>query len=489
LKSPEEFLGDFQEKVKLQMLGWSCNACTFRNEDYSRSCEMCGSQKDGKSNTFQSDLQRAFAASLEETSSAQNEEALIEKWIKESGLNEFGDPADTFYIGGSPLFNEKTFELIERMDYICSKHPDRPWMQPCGKSEQMEGAPVDDQQSEIEPDVKLGNQQTNLDDAFFSETSANLEPPNCKPNISMESDDWDASAKVGDDDWDEDDDMENWVDDDVDKPDLNVKTLNQVQWQCVKCAGFNGQFTLQCLICSESKNPTVHCDICDVPVPFMCYEPHMKSHEKCGHKSPVGVAFSIVSILRNQTSGIPTSVCWDFALAFVRKFFQIASSRGIELARPKIVYHWTPEKNINLIVDGNLKVPDGRNVLHQTDEGYYGKGVYTSPSADYARSYGHGAKKTIMCLAICGNRYVASYPQMLGKPLKEGFDMHVSNDRNQMEWVFFNKDQLLPAFVIEPSRVKQVQGVIDNVTRELCTAYRELRYFHGSAEEEVAGVV
>jgi len=76
---------------------------------------------------------------------------------------------------------------------------------------------------------------------------------------------------------------------------------------------------------------------------------------------------------------------------------------------------------------------------------------------------------------------------MLGKPLKKGFDMHVSNDRNQMEWVFFDKDQLLPAFVIEPNRVKQVKKVIDNVTRELCVAYREVGYFQGSLEEEVPG--
>jgi len=320
-------------------------------------------------------------------------------------LNEFGDPPDTFYMGGSPLFNEQTFELIERMDYICSKHPNRPWMRLNENTQKIEEASADTLHSNATQDTMLVSKETSLDDDFFlKQPSANLEPPHCKPNISMESDDWDDCDKCGGDDWDEDDKLEDWVDDEVDKPDLNVKTLNQVEWQCVKCAGFNGQFTLQCLICSETKNPTIHCDICDVPVPFMCYEPHMKSHEKCGHRSPVGIAFSIVSILRNQTSGIPTVVCWDFALAFVRKFFQIANTRGIELAKPTIVYHWTPEKNINLIVDGNLKVPDGRNVLHQTDQGYYGKGVYTSPRVDYAKAYGHGATKTIMCLAICGKK-------------------------------------------------------------------------------------
>ena len=51
----------------------------------------------------------------------------IEKWIKDNDLNKYGDPADTFYIGGTPLFDEKTGEKINRFDYIAKKHPDRSW--------------------------------------------------------------------------------------------------------------------------------------------------------------------------------------------------------------------------------------------------------------------------------------------------------------------------------------------------------------------------
>lgn len=53
----------------------------------------------------------------------------IEKWIKINNLNKYGDPIDTFYIGGTPLFNETTGEKINRFDYIAKQHLDRPWRQ------------------------------------------------------------------------------------------------------------------------------------------------------------------------------------------------------------------------------------------------------------------------------------------------------------------------------------------------------------------------
>lgn len=51
----------------------------------------------------------------------------IEKWIKANDFNRYGDSADTFYIGGTPLFDERTGEVMGRFDYIAKQHPDRPW--------------------------------------------------------------------------------------------------------------------------------------------------------------------------------------------------------------------------------------------------------------------------------------------------------------------------------------------------------------------------
>src|SRR3989344_7791116 len=36
------------------------------------------------------------------------EKGLIETWILENNLNQYGDSKDTFYAGGTPLFNEFT---------------------------------------------------------------------------------------------------------------------------------------------------------------------------------------------------------------------------------------------------------------------------------------------------------------------------------------------------------------------------------------------
>lgn len=55
------------------------------------------------------------------------EKAKIEAWIKANNLNQYGDSKDVMYTGGTPLFDERTGEKIERYDYIVSRHPDRPW--------------------------------------------------------------------------------------------------------------------------------------------------------------------------------------------------------------------------------------------------------------------------------------------------------------------------------------------------------------------------
>ena len=58
---------------------------------------------------------------------SETERAQIEVWIVENGLNEYGDPIDTSYAGGTPLFAETTGKTIDRYDYIIKQHPDRPW--------------------------------------------------------------------------------------------------------------------------------------------------------------------------------------------------------------------------------------------------------------------------------------------------------------------------------------------------------------------------
>ena len=48
----------------------------------------------------------------------------IDKWITDNKLNPYGDPRDTVYIGGTPLFNEATGKSKDRYEYILDRHPE-----------------------------------------------------------------------------------------------------------------------------------------------------------------------------------------------------------------------------------------------------------------------------------------------------------------------------------------------------------------------------
>jgi len=61
------------------------------------------------------------------TSISDQEKNLIDLWIQKNSLNNVGDPKDTMYAGGSPLFSESTGKTIDRYQYIVSKHPDKHW--------------------------------------------------------------------------------------------------------------------------------------------------------------------------------------------------------------------------------------------------------------------------------------------------------------------------------------------------------------------------
>jgi hypothetical protein len=65
-----------------------------------------------------------------QSSVSATERASIDAWLTQhaDSLNRYGDPRNTVYAGGTPLFNEATGQRIDRYDYIVSKHPDRPWM-------------------------------------------------------------------------------------------------------------------------------------------------------------------------------------------------------------------------------------------------------------------------------------------------------------------------------------------------------------------------
>jgi len=47
----------------------------------------------------------------------------IDEWLQKNGLNEYGDPEGTSYIGGTPLFDETSGETKDKYEYILEKNP------------------------------------------------------------------------------------------------------------------------------------------------------------------------------------------------------------------------------------------------------------------------------------------------------------------------------------------------------------------------------
>jgi len=55
---------------------------------------------------------------------AARREACIDTWLAQRGLNAYGDPPGTMYMGGTPLFDEATGERRDRVAYLDAKLPE-----------------------------------------------------------------------------------------------------------------------------------------------------------------------------------------------------------------------------------------------------------------------------------------------------------------------------------------------------------------------------
>ena len=50
--------------------------------------------------------------------------AYIDNWLTDNGFNEYGDPKGTTYMGGSPLFDEHSGQMVDRYEYVLRSHPE-----------------------------------------------------------------------------------------------------------------------------------------------------------------------------------------------------------------------------------------------------------------------------------------------------------------------------------------------------------------------------
>jgi hypothetical protein len=54
----------------------------------------------------------------------QAQENCVDKWLKEKKLDRYGNAEGTMYAGGTPLFDERTGESRDRLDYVYERQPE-----------------------------------------------------------------------------------------------------------------------------------------------------------------------------------------------------------------------------------------------------------------------------------------------------------------------------------------------------------------------------
>lgn len=69
--------------------------------------------------TYTKEQLRLLATDLSDNAKSQ-----IENWLVEQELNKYGDPKETLYTGGTPLFDEATGTTIDRFQYILEQNPE-----------------------------------------------------------------------------------------------------------------------------------------------------------------------------------------------------------------------------------------------------------------------------------------------------------------------------------------------------------------------------
>lgn len=116
-----------------------------------------------------------------------------------------------------------------------------------------------------------------------------------------------------------------------------------------------------------------------------------------------------------------------------------------------VCFHGTKGRHMTSIEQGGLKVPGkAAGVKHETDSGWWGKGIYVSPTATYAKTYSDNGA-LIVCAVLRGRPFTCK-ERMDGQPCKEGFDSHEAEAGQ--EYVLFRGDQVCPLFVVEPGFAK-----------------------------------
>jgi len=209
-------------------------------------------------------------------------------------------------------------------------------------------------------------------------------------------------------------------------------------------------------------------------------------------RDSTSVALDLVKELRKDTPGLPygSIVNFDLAVAFVERYRRMVRDLGPERALPRVVYHGTAKANFNAIIAGNLRVPDGDQVVSVSGRSTYGHGIYVSTNFDLAVQYGkkhwgpqpalgagpsraeHTNQPVFVCLSLPGRQHISVPPEDTGsRRVREGFDSHVSADRGGQISVYFDSAQLLPCFLSAPDTLVCAKEASGRAVSVLTRAY------------------
>ncbi len=79
---------------------------------------------DAGSMTMDAGSRGADAGTKAMGTSRQGQEACVDRWLKANSLDRYGHPEGTMYAGGTPLFDERTGEQRDRLDYVFERKPE-----------------------------------------------------------------------------------------------------------------------------------------------------------------------------------------------------------------------------------------------------------------------------------------------------------------------------------------------------------------------------
>jgi hypothetical protein len=66
----------------------------------------------------------AAAAGAGKSYSHADEVACVDKWLADRGLDRYGNPSGAMYAGGTPLFDERTGQRRDRLQYVYERQPE-----------------------------------------------------------------------------------------------------------------------------------------------------------------------------------------------------------------------------------------------------------------------------------------------------------------------------------------------------------------------------